>query len=218
MSVSKPTNIPLINLLLVISAGLAFMGTLAPDERTTRSNARTQWSGQNQEFTLIVNPAAEHVEQYDATARHIVEINMDEIAIDTVGDARWTLSIEGQSNIEFSGRFEIDEDGGWWADESTRINDINARVGEICPDGHNGDEADAANCIPCSLEEGCRMTIRVDLCRPMYLGESSFNISISPQNQEYSVTCHKDDDSRPCEQLGSWLELSNRPLEDGLCE
>ena len=63
------------------------------------------------------------------------------------------------------------------------------------------------------------MFIEVDLCQALPLPEDVYiRVYIRPQEHEYEIRCHKDDDQKPCDLLDSWLTMESTPLEDSLCD
>ncbi len=202
------------NALLLLVIFCVCLGTLASEDRTARPTETESWSGDRAVFTLDIAPAGNHIDGFEASRRHDLYLELFDIAEAASPGARWQLTVEGQSEYELKGGFEFQQESSF-QEESTTLGYVTATLGTFC----TGDEpADAATCIPCSLVEGCQLSIAVDLCRPMFLSDAYFSVGVEPEDADYSVYCSKDDDPAPCDRLSDWLTLTANDPPNTLCE
>jgi hypothetical protein len=202
------------NVLLLLVIFFVCLGTLASDDRTARPSETEQWSGERAKFMLEIAGAADHVDGFEPSRRHDLYVELFDIAESAAAGARWHLTIEGQNDYELKGGFEFQEENSFHED-STKLGYVTATLGEFC----KGEEStDAMACIPCSLTEGCRLSISIDLCQPMFLNEAYFSVSVQPEGTDYEAYCSKDDDPAPCDRLSGWLSLTADEQATTLCE
>lgn len=197
-----------LNLVLLFLACLASLGTLAPDHSTGRPRALIgDWAGEARTFELTVINGEGLVPNYDPSLVHYMDFKIYDLPLDASTGARWTLRVEGNDTFSMEGGFTIEEEDGWA--------EISVDAGTVCTPNEDVE----SGCIPCSLTEGCVMFIEVDLCQALPLPEDVYiRVYIRPQEHEYEVRCHKDDDQKPCDLLDSWLTMESTPLEDSLCD
>ena len=208
-----------INLFLLFIACLASLGTLAPDHSTGRPRALIgDWAGEPRTFELTVINGEGLVPDYDPNLVHYMSFEIADIPLDSSTESRWTLRVEGNDMFSMEGDFTIEEEGSWHMDgesvENLEVGVISVDAGTLC----TPDEDVESGCIPCSLTEGCVIFIEVDLCQPLPLPEDvHIKVYIKPQEHEYEVKCHKDDDQTPCDLLDSWLSMTYTSSASDLC-
>lgn len=210
----SPSRISRWNVLLIVLAGLASLGTLAPDDSTGRPRGLEVWSGERMAFELIINPAETYVDGFDPEQVHVMDFELFEVPIVTSETAVWTVRVEGNDDFLLTGDFFLEEDGQW-TDEDTRMWSLTRDVGTFClPDS---DAETAEDCIPCSLVDGCTLRIEVDRCREVNSQDIFFSVHVQPEGGEYKKKCDKDGDTTPCDILNDWITMGSLPLESSLC-
>lgn len=201
-----------LNIFLLFLACLASLGTLAPDERTGRPRGMAVFTEERQGFTLTIEPAEGLVPDFEPGTEHVLDFRLFDVPTSTKDTAIWTLVVEGNDTFSMSGDFRLSEENQF-TEETTRMGELEVDVGSFCED----ESSEEDNCIPCSVEAGCSLFIELDFCQTLPDREVHFEVHVQPVDQEYSIECHKDGDTGPCDLLNDWVTLTNAPLTTSLC-
>lgn len=209
-----------LNFLLLAVTAAASLGSLVPDTRSGNARATVDWEGEPATFTLTINPVEGLVRDFDSSRNHYMRIIFGETEAADVDTSRWTLEVVGNDSFLLAGTFELHDAYTEEFDstetaypEPREFGELEVDAGMFC-----GGEPEQEECIPCDLETGCTITISVDRCREITPDPVKFVVEVFPEEGEYTVQCHEDDDQTPCDLLGSWLEMTSTPANTQLCE
>jgi len=206
---------PLSNVIILLCAAAASLATLKGGGHSGQSWARADWSGDSQSIVVTVEPVGDRLDDFDYSGPLYIDLEMSDILENTADKVSWTLSMQ-TSNAEaftLSGGFTFDDYSGS-EDEHGLYGNISTRVAPLCADA--GDTT--SGCIPCFIEEGCTLSIDVDLCYTNSLEHMNIGISIAQSDGEiFSNECAEGGDVEPCETLDAWIEAETAPLATSLC-
>ena len=209
-------KVPLINLLLLLVAGAASLATLKGGGHSGQSWARAQWLGDSQRVVVTIEPVGERLDAFDYEGSLYLDLEMWDILENSAEEVTWALSMDTSDGeiFDLSGGFTFDDYSGQ-EDERGLYGNISARVGPLCEDAADT----TSDCIPCFIEEGCTLTIDVDLC---YVGndeEIGLGVSIAKSDGEiFYNECAEGGDVEPCEVLDAWMEAEPESLTTELCD
>ena len=206
---------PLSNVIILLCAAAASLATLKDSGHSGQSWARADWSGDSQSILVTVEPVGDRLDAFDYDGPLYINLEMSDILENAADLVSWNLSMDTSSGEAFSlsGGFTFDDYSGS-EDEQGFYGNISTRVAPLCA---NADDT-TSGCIPCFIEEGCTLSIDVDLCYTNTLERMNIGISIAQSDGEiFSNECAEGDDVEPCATLDAWIEAETAPLSISLC-
>jgi hypothetical protein len=207
---------PLVNVIILLFAAAASLATLkGSNGHSGQSWTRAEWSGDSQSILVTVEPVSDRLDAFDYGGPLYIDLEMSDILENAADLVSWNLSMDTSSGEAFSlsGGFTFDDYSGS-EDEHGLYGNISTRVAPLCADA--GDTT--SGCIPCFIEEGCTLSIDVDLCYTNTQEHMNIGISIAQSDGEiFSNECAEGGDVEPCETLDAWIEAETAPLATSLC-
>ena len=217
MSKQQKTSPPLGNLVLTFLAATASVATLAPEDRDPSGSSWThiEWKGQSQSFNLTINPVDRRLESFEYNGAHHLDLDLSNVLEKHTNRIRWMLTMNQDSEEAFtrSGGVTFDHYNGQ-EDRRGAYGNVMARMGSLCTE--NDDSTN--DCIPCLIEEGCSLTIQIDLCYMPNSDRRIFNVGVTQTDgAEYRLVCPEKSDPEPCELLDEWLIIGRSSSTVSLC-
>ena len=206
---------PLVNIILVIIVALASLATLASDGISGQSSASMSWIGKGHQFMITMAPVEDRLQGFEYDGALYLDLDVENIIETSVDKIRWTLNIETERAEGYfkSGGFTFDHYNGQEDSRGLYGNAI-TRIGPLC----QNQEDPIEECIPCDMDEGCNLTINVDLCYPDSSNRKSFSVRITREDSsKFYRSCNDTSDVSSCRELSEWLDIEGIPLEMNLC-
>lgn len=211
-NITRPSRF---NLLLLLLASLATLGTLKPDYKSGLSSEYTGWprGESRQRMTATLAPIGNRISLFNYPGELHLELSIKHIQDIQAPSALWTLTAEvNGETIALGGGFpDFGGDLGR-EDNGDIIGDAIVRIGQLCPN----EQAQVEGCLPCL--DGCILTIDADRCE--FVGDSIKSSEVRivrSDGTRFELRCEDDEDPQPCSELNDWLTVSTESLTTSLC-
>ena len=208
MNPAHPQKLSKLNLSLLLVVVLLSMATLASDPGGYSPESITAFESRGRIVQLTVHPSSEYLKDLESILPLSLQLIVENAPTSSASKARWTLSSSDDPQMLLKGQFEVSDS---WEDEGRGYSNLTMYSPPFCQ-GANSDE-----CIPCNLEDGCTLEIKVDVCEPSPNGYYLISRFVQNDQSRVEKDCKDKEDTDQCRRIAEWLTSVDEPLVDSLC-
>jgi hypothetical protein len=198
-----------LNVFLLLCVAVLSMATLASDSSDYGPKSIIPFESRGRVITLSINPASDHVDHLESLLPLSLKFIAENAPKSSATKARWSLSIVNSDAPPIMGKFKSGEE---WSDEGRRYTNLIAFTPPFCRADHPTDE-----CIPCNLNEGCTLEVKVDVCEASRNGYYLVTHLALENRSELRKECKDEETTEQCEKFEEWMDSTDAPLEEILC-